>query len=221
MDPVDILSFSVTVAQMIRSSRDPEATLAAGFRLVATPPPDPTEPFAVRVARLVTAAGVDRRNLLDHLQAHSGPLPLNRKLADPNAELVEPDAEAVRLLEYVEQNEGEGVSIFGECPFRYFNIATRSAGGFYEGEDPEHDPLPASVRCLIDYPLEVPVLFTIEAEKGWWNLWDICLAITDQYVRVYEQAERYGVWGHDLTDLAIENLLYYRRERLIYPHIGS
>lgn len=221
MDPVDVLSFAVTAAQLIRSSRDPEATLAAGFRLVAAPPPDPADPFAVRVARLVAAAGEDRRDLLDHLRAASGPLPLNRPPADPDAALAEPDPEAVRLLEYVEHNEGEGVSIFGECPFGSFNIASRSAGGFYEETNPEHGPLPATVRCLIDYPLGVPVLFTIEAGEGCWDLWDICLAIADQYARVYEHAEWYGVWGHDLTDLVIENLLYYRQERLIYPHIGS
>jgi hypothetical protein len=221
MNPVDVLSFAVTAAQYIRSAADPEAVLADGFRMAGVPAPDPAEPFAVRVARLVAAVADDRRDLLDHLRAKAGPLPLNRPMPSGDGELDEADPEAVRLLEYVEDNEGDAVPMFGDCPFTGFNIADRSASGFFEDSRPGAAPLPATARCLLDYPLEVPVLFTIETGANFWNLWDVCVAIANQYARVYEQADRYGVWGHDLTDLVIENLLYYPTEGLIYPHIGS
>jgi hypothetical protein len=221
MDPVDVLSFAVTAAQYIRSAADPEAVLADGFRIAGVPAPDRAEPFAVRVARLMDAVGDDRRDLLDHLRASSGPLPLNRPMPTGETELIEPDPEAVRLLEYAEENEEGAVSIFGDCPFSGFNIATRSASGFFEDTRPGADPLPTTPRCVLDYPLEVPVLFTIETRDGFWSVWDICIAIANQYARVYEQGSRYGVWGHDLTDLVIEDLLYYPDERLIHPHNGS
>jgi hypothetical protein len=221
VDPVDVLSFAVTAAQLIRSARDPEAVLAEGFRIIGAPPPDAAEPFAVRVARLVAAAGDARRDLLDHLQARSGPLPLNRPMLTGDEELLEADPEAIRLIEHVESSEAEAVSSFGECPFSAFNIADRSGSGFFELAPEEGGPLPATVRCVLDYPMEVPVLFTIETGEGLWNLWEVCVAIANQDARVYEQADRYGVWGHDMTDLVIENLLYYPKEQLIYPHIGS
>lgn len=221
MDPVDVLSFAVTAAQYIRSAADPEAVLADGFRAAGVPAPDASEPFAVRVARLVAAVADDRRDLLDHLRTKAGPLPLNRPLPAADGELVEADPEAARLLDYVEANDGDAVSMFGDAPFTCFNIADRSGCGFFEDARPGAAPLPATARCLIDYPLEVPVLFTIETGANFWNLWDVCVAIANQYARVYEQADRHGVWGHDLTDLVIENLLYYPAERLIYPHIGS
>ena len=77
------------------------------------------------------------------------------------------------------------------------------------------------VRGLIDYPLERPCLFTINVGEEPWSVWDVCCAFAEQYARIYEQPERYGVWGHDLSDLWIERLLYFPEKKLIYPHMGS
>jgi hypothetical protein len=81
--------------------------------------------------------------------------------------------------------------------------------------------MPETVRGLIDYPLDKPVLFSIEVGKPPWYLWDILTAFADEYVRIYQQPARYGVWGHDLSDLWIERLFYYPERRLIYPFVGS
>ncbi|MGL6096314.1 MAG: hypothetical protein ACRC7O_11025 [Fimbriiglobus sp.] len=145
----------------------------------------------------------------------------------------------------MDDNEDAGRRIFGDRPFSAFQIADRRGSGFFGGrtvvlrdgqslslEDAgelqdddetstESDGLPVTVRCLLDYPLEVPVLFTIETGNEPWDLWAICCAIADEYTRVYQTPEAYGIWGHDLTDLVIEELLYFPEERLIFPLIGS
>jgi hypothetical protein len=56
MDPVDVLSFAVTAAKLIRSTADPEAILAQAFRQIGIENPDPGPP-AVRIAALMDAAG--------------------------------------------------------------------------------------------------------------------------------------------------------------------
>ena len=85
----------------------------------------------------------------------------------------------------------------------------------------KREGLPSSVRGLIDYPLQVPVLFTIETGEEPWSVWDICCAFADQYALIYEHPQRHGIWGHDLTDLCLERLLFFPAKKLIYPHIGS
>ena len=82
--------------------------------------------------------------------------------------------------------------------------------------------LPQKVKGLIDYPFEIATLFEIEAGVGpFWDVWDICCAFSDQYMRLYERPERYGIWGADLSSLWIENLIYYPDHELIYPEVGS
>ena len=70
-------------------------------------------------------------------------------------------------------------------------------------------------------PSERPCLFTVDVGEEPWSVWDICYAFAEQYARIYEQPEQYGIWGHDLSDLWIERLLYFPEKRLIYPHVGS
>lgn len=63
-------------------------------------------------------------------------------------------------------------------------------------------------------------MFPIDLKEPWY-LWDILLVFSDQYARIYEDSERFGVWGHDLDDLWIDQLLYYPQKRLIYPRLSS
>jgi hypothetical protein len=145
-------------------------------------------------------------------------------------------------VDYVEAEESAR-DMTGDFPA--FSVAERRVGGYFGGrmiiirdgkrltEDQagaiqvgdsiqsESEGLPATVRGLIDYPLERPCLFTIDAGDEPWSIWDICCAFADQYASIYEQPEKYGVWGHDMTDLWIERLLYYPEKGLIYPHVGS
>lgn len=245
MDPVDILTMSVRVAQRIRSSSDPELTILHAYNALGLDPPaDRDEPMAVRVTRLVELAGEGRRDLDAFLDERSGPLPWNRTIEPDPSELLDADPEAVRLVEFVEDPSAEASAfdLFAGS-FPPFSLADRAAVSYFDREvmleqlteqaaeagspvDPllkelVDRPLAVSVRGLIDYPTEIPVLFTIETGEEPWNVWEICCAFAEQYRTIYEAAGAYGVWGHDLTDLWIERLFYYPTERLIYPLIGS
>lgn len=251
MDPVDVLTKAVMAAQFIRSASDPEAAIRGGYGALGREPPmDQDDAIAVRVARLMAEAGDRRRDVFQFLQTRAGPLPLNRPdrgwpggVESPPAE---PEPEAIRLLDYVEGDQAGPVPMFPEG-FGPFEVARRSIVASFEGpievervngrafrlpagglqerrgtiEEIDLEGLPTTVRGLIDYPIGSPVLFPIETGEAPWSLWDICCAIADQYDRMYEDAGRYGIWGHDITDLWIESLLYYPGERLIYPQIGS
>jgi hypothetical protein len=163
---------------------------------------------------------------------------------EPGAAADEADAaEAEELLEYVEEEEESARDVMGDFPS--FSVARKSVSGFFGGRtiiirkgkrlteeqagemragdaiEMEKEGLPATVRVLLDYPFERPCLFTVEVGEEPWSVWDVCCAIADQYARIYEEPDRYGVEGHDLGDLWIEGLYYYPEKRLIYPHIGS
>jgi hypothetical protein len=78
------------------------------------------------------------------------------------------------------------------------------------------DITPASIKTKINYPLNLGVELTIfpyEVETVWekerrvetymspgYFIW----IIAQEYKRIYEEHEKYGVWGHALTDLYVE-----------------
>jgi hypothetical protein len=251
MDPVDVLTFAVHAAQLIRSGPDPHDILARAYESLGRVQPDDTEEsLVVRIARLADTAGTERGQLVEFLSKQAGPLPLNRQpsgwggAVEPGlAEPAEPDAEAQELSEFVNENEPSGREMMQNFP--PFSVAQRRVDDHFGGRvfiirdgnrlDPEEagemesgdsldiekEGLPTTVRGLIDYPLEVPCLFSIEVGNEPWSVWDICCEFADQYARIYEEPERFGVWGHDVTDLWIEQLLYYPEQQLIYPIMGS
>jgi hypothetical protein len=224
MDPVDILDMALNAARMIRSSRAPDDVLAEACRRMRCGPFGDEEPRSVRVTRLIEEAGPRREELMAFLREHCGPLYLNRHEGWGDEQTLvlpyEPDAEVPDLLEYVEAHNAEQQrrSLFDDG-FPPFKIGTREAVHYIEFE--EGVAMPETVRGLIDYPLEKPVLFAIEVGKTPWFLWDILSAFADQYALIYQEAQRFGVWGHDLSDLWIERLFYYPERALIYPYVGS
>ena len=251
MDPVDVLTMATQAAQLIRSGLDPERIVRGAYANLNFPiPADDNESLAVRIARLTETAGENRDKLMQFLRTQAGPLPFNRPAngwggaVEPGAAQVEDqDDEAEGLIKFAENAEESARDMMGAFPA--FSVAQKQVSGFFGGHTivtrqgkrltqeqagellvgdsitAETEGLPTMVRGLIDYPLERPCLFTIKVGEEPWSLWDICCAFADQYVRVYEQPEKYGLWGHDLTDLWIERLLYYPEKKLIYPHIGS
>jgi hypothetical protein len=251
MDPVDVLTVGAHAAQLIRSGKDPEKIIRGAYKaLKLTRPDDGDDSLALRIVRLTEAAGGERDKLMQYLDKHSGPLPLNRPpkgwggAVEPAAAVeVADDAEAAELVEYVESEEESARDMTGDFPS--FSVAEKRVSGIFGGRtiitrkgkkltekqagevragdsiSMEKEGLPTTVRGLIDYPLERPCLFTIKVGEEPWSLWDVCVAFADQYARIYEQPDRYGIWGHDMTDLWIERLLYYPEHKLIYPHMGS
>jgi hypothetical protein len=223
MDTIDVLTTAVDIARMIRSTSDPETVLREACRVAGCAPDDEKEPFSVRIARLVEDAGERRKELNDSLRARRGPLYLNRPFAEWEKQgtsiVREPDREAQALLAYVESEEAENsvIDLLGDkaCPYK---IGSREIVRYIDLEDIQQ---PKVVRGLIDYPLDKPVVFSIDLNSEMWYLWDILTAFSDEYARIYEDAETFRVWGHDLDDLWIERLLYYPQRQLIYPFVGS
>lgn len=251
MDPVDILSVASHAAKLLRSADDSECAIAGAYQVAGLQPPDDGgDPIAVRIARLVDAADKRRVEVMRFLAEQAGSLSLNRPEggwdSDEEPELdslEEPDPEVKELLEHLETERGAVFDMTGDFP--EFSIAERQVSAFFGGESfiirngerltveeagPlqegdqlgfEEADLPTTVRGLIDYPVERPCLFTIEVGEAPWSIWEICCAFADQYARIYEEPEKYGVCMHDLSDLFIERLLYFPEKRLIYPQIGS
>jgi hypothetical protein len=221
MDPVDILTMAVDAARMIRSSVEPNAVLGEAARRMGCEPGDPAESLAVRITRLIEAAGERRGELHAFLREHRGTLYLNRHEAWTQDDVIpyEPEPEAHELVEYVnsEPAQERRQSLFGDH-FPPFAVGMREAVQYVEFES---EDMPETVRGLIDYPLDKPVLFTIETGTSPWFLWDILSAFADQYAQIYEHPQRFGVWGHDLSDLWIERLFYFPERRVIYPFVGS
>jgi len=251
MDPVDLLTVAAHAAQLIRSGNDPEGAFVGAYKALGLKPPDDRDdPLAVRIARLADAAGAKRDKLFEFLNKQAGPLPLNRPKTGWGAaiepavvENEEADAEAEELMNYAEAEEESALEMMGSFPA--FSVAQNRGSGYFGGRaiiirdgkrlteeqageirvgdaiKMEAEGLPTTVRGLIDYPLDRPCVFSIYVGQGPWSVWNICCAFAEQYARIYEQPEKYGVWGHDLTDLWIERLLYFPEKRLIYPHVGS
>jgi hypothetical protein len=170
--------------------------------------------------------------------------------ADQQVELVREDEEARRYAELLKKDElGPGHSMFWRSDaYPYFpsfrllerssvlwfdgptvvlrngqEVSAREAAPPKTGDDWRCKPLelPNKVRGLIDYPFEVATLFEIETTGAPWDVWDICCAFADRYMKLYDCPEQYGIWGADLSSLWIEDLFYYPDHQLIYPHVGS
>ncbi len=89
------------------------------------------------------------------------------------------------------------------------------------------------VQLIIDYPLKKPASFELVNEKGFTRR-DLILAIQEKYKQVYKEEEesaatktipmnsreglsnrnetngKYGIWGHDLTDLYLTDVEVYK-----------
>ena len=86
----------------------------------------------------------------------------------------------------------------------------------------------STVTIVLDYPLTFPHYFTIAADKGFTRA-ELLKAISDEYQRIYREEEstattktvplehrkvynrnetngKYGIWGHDIGDLALDDI---------------
>ena len=72
----------------------------------------------------------------------------------------------------------------------------------------------------IDYPLAPD-----KAQKFQFtwkeNRFDLCRQICEAYHSIYEEKEKYGVWGHDIGDLVIEQLQIDTEKKTVELFIGS
>ena len=215
MDSNDVILISAGVANALRRCGDFEAAMSSSYEVIGvTVPNDNTDPMPVRIVRLVELAGDKRAALIAHLNDVSGSGMLNRP-AGSGSSVAAADPEAVRLAAVANDERDGGEDLFDDMPV--YQIAKREAELFYSPPG----SLPGKVRIVLDYPLDNPVLFEVELDTEAWSYADICKAIADKYLEIYENAEHHGVWGHDIGDLVIEGLVYFPSERLIYPEVGS
>jgi hypothetical protein len=188
------------------------------------------------------AEDVDACCLCDLLESDD----LEEDEEDRDPRLAPRDAEAERLYAIVNSEPVEELRKRDllQAGWGGFHVLTRKLLGVHGGrwidvrhetmspEEIEQSPglmirrfqttgLPTLIHGLIDYPLEVRVRFEIPGGPEPWSLWDICRAFADQYARIYQEPERYGVWGHDLQDLSIDGLVYYEQEQFIFPLVSS
>ena len=113
------------------------------------------------------------------------------------------------------------------------DVSVRVADRLIQGMDVEErkliDMVPArSYGGYLDYPLSKKAFvivppYSIKSRRGeerefstvGWILW--CLA--HAYARIYDEHERYGIWGHAITDLGFEQLIL--KDDKFYICVGS
>jgi hypothetical protein len=96
------------------------------------------------------------------------------------------------------------------------------------------------IQIEYDYPLSRKVRFS-HRRKGGWTRIALARAIRKDYARIYREEDEacgptdyipgmlnrdfsdgpYGIWGHDIDDLAIEGVTYYKKTGIVRLSIGS
>ena len=95
------------------------------------------------------------------------------------------------------------------------------------------DKLPANktYELIIDYPLSNPARYQIKTGKTGMGLVKLLGTIGKLYQKTYdvedssmdneEDGGRYGIWGHDIGDLALEGIDINHKTKKITLDIGS
>jgi hypothetical protein len=85
-------------------------------------------------------------------------------------------------------------------------------------------------ELVIDYPLSNPAVYKIKTGKNGMGLVTLLGKIGKLYQRVYALEDRrisagkeglYGIWGHDMDDLAIEGININHKKKIITLDVGS
>ena len=104
--------------------------------------------------------------------------------------------------------------------------------------DPDEIVIPyQKVALMIDYPLARPVFFELSSPSKGFTRKQIVLAISKKYHEIYDEEERtaatktipmaqrktlanrnetdgkYGIWGHDLSDLMLDTIDVYKNDK--------
>ena len=101
--------------------------------------------------------------------------------------------------------------------------------------DPDEIVIPyQKVKIMIDYPLAKPIFFELTSLTKGFTRKQLILAISKKYHQIYDEEEKtakiktiplkdrkelanrnqtdgkYGIWGHDLSDLALTGIIVYQ-----------
>jgi hypothetical protein len=82
-------------------------------------------------------------------------------------------------------------------------------------------PSNQTYKLIIDYPVSLTYVKNIKTGKTGKDSVDIIRAIGVAYTHVYNDTEKYGIWGHDMDDLVIEGIKVNHTKKIIELLIGS
>lgn len=87
----------------------------------------------------------------------------------------------------------------------------------------EFKKLPANkiFELIVDYPLDNDAKFQIRTGKSGMGLVKLLQEIGKAYSHVYNNEEKYGVYGHDIYDLALEGIRVDMKKQTIKLDVGS
>lgn len=75
------------------------------------------------------------------------------------------------------------------------------------------------ISIQFDYPMEVTVMKF--KNKDGFDVAKIIQCITEGYAKVYQNPEKYRIWGHDIEDLVIGSIYYDKKRNLITMDMSS
>jgi hypothetical protein len=85
------------------------------------------------------------------------------------------------------------------------------------------EKLPANqtYSLIIDYPLDMPANFPIKTGKTGMTIVGLLAKIGEGYRKVYENATRFGIWGHSIDDLCIVEIKVDHKTKRITLGVDS
>ena len=208
-DVPDVLARANLYASMLRASPAPAECLAELLRHFAQA--TQADPPYVSLPRLAAGCADQHKSIIAFLRERRRTTLLNRP---PSAAPTAPAAseEALRLAALVQNPATEGIVLFPDAPA--YSLFSRAVSCFAE----DLFDFPPDTRLLVTYPLSTPQVFPVSCRCDYASVAD---AVADAYTTIYSAPERFGVRGHDLSNLVLEKVWYIAEERLLYPSIGS
>jgi hypothetical protein len=76
------------------------------------------------------------------------------------------------------------------------------------------------IMIKFDYPISTPVIMKFKSKDGF-DLVKIINCIIEGYYKIYKDGDKYGIWGHSIDDLSIEEIRYCKDKNLITMCVGS
>ena len=103
------------------------------------------------------------------------------------------------------------------------NITTNIPVSYLDGWNGYLQNLPPNqtFELIIDYPVSTWARYKIRTGKKGMGLGKLLGVIGKSYEKVYAAETKYGVWGHYITDLAIEGIQIDFEKKVIRLDVGS
>lgn len=89
------------------------------------------------------------------------------------------------------------------------------------GNDLQQLPPNQTFELIIDYPISTWARYKLKTGKSGMGLGKLLGEIGKAYQKVYAAADKYGVWGHSIDDLAIEGINIDFVKKIIRLDVGS